>query len=514
MSAPLSVYDQASHHPDRPAVIDAAGNETTYAELTRRANQISRALTELGADRGARVLTLVGNRPAFLELALAALQSGRYFVPVNRRSSAEEFRHFATDSRADVVIAEADIAAETTGMLDELGIPARRRFVFGQVDGWRDYRELGAGLADDDLADRSAGGLMIYTSGTSGRPKAVRRELPQVPPQPLDATAAATSARLGYLPGPGVHLVACPLYHAGPGGFALRSLNLGQTVLLMDHFDAEEALRLVERHRVTTTHLVPTMFHRMLRLPPEVRLRYDLSSLTSVVHGAAPCPPHVKQDMIDWLGPVLYEYYGSTEGGLATGTSSAEWLAAPGTVGTAMPGVRLRILDDDHNDVPTGEVGTVYHSLAVPDFEYLGDKEKTNAARADGFVTVGDLGCLDETGRLFLRDRRTDLIISGGVNIYPAEVEARLLAHPRVADAAVVGEPDEEWGQRVVAYVQPVQPVEPADDTLPDRLVAFCRAGLARFKVPRRIEVVAELPRTESGKMRRRLVQPGQTGHA
>ncbi|ONI90144.1 acyl-CoA synthetase [Actinosynnema sp. ALI-1.44] len=503
----MSVFDQARRHPDRAAVIDASGKETTYGDLIRRANQISRALAELGARRGARVLCLVGNRPAFLELTTATAQSGLYFVPVNRRSSAEEFRHFATDSRPVVVIAEPDIAAATTGMLDELGISERRRFAFDPVDGWRDYQELGAGLADDEPVDRPAGGLMIYTSGTSGRPKAVRRGLPDGPPRPMDPNAIATSARLGYLPGPGVHLVACPIYHAGPGGFAMRGLSLGQTVLMMDHFDAEEVLRLVERHRVTTTHLVPTMFHRMLRLPPEVRRRYDLSSLVSVVHGAAPCPPHVKQDMIDWLGPVVFEYYGATESGLVTGTSSAEWLAAPGTVGTAMPGVQLRILDDDHRDVPSGDVGTIYHSLAVPSFEYVGDEEKTAAARVDEFVTVGDLGCLDESGRLFLRDRRTDLIISGGVNIYPAEVEARLLAHPGVADAAVVGEPDDEWGQRVVAYVQPV---EFGDETLPDRLTEFCRDGLARFKVPRRIEVVAELPRTESGKMRRRLVQRGQ----
>ncbi|ALG15375.1 acyl-CoA synthetase [Kibdelosporangium phytohabitans] len=504
----MSVYAQARQHPGRPAVVDVSGAVISYGELIRRANQLSRALADLGASRGDRVLTLVGNRPAFLEIAVATAQSGLYFVPVNRRSSAEEFRHFATDSRPVVVIAEADVAARTTDVLEQSGVTERRRFSFEPVGGWRDYHELGVDLPCDEPQTRSAGGMMIYTSGTSGRPKAVRRALPDGPPRPYDPVAVATSARLGYVPGPGVHLVACPLYHAGPGGFALRALHLGQTVVLMERFDAEEVLRLIERHRVTTTHLVPTMFHRMLRLAPEIRARYDLSSLTSVVHGAAPCPPHVKQDMIDWLGQVVYEYYGSTEAGLVTATTSAQWLAAPGTAGTAMPGVQLRILDDEHKDVPAGEVGTVYHSLAVPNFEYLGDKEKTAAARVDEFVTVGDLGCLDQEGRLFLRDRRTDLIISGGVNIYPAEVEARLLAHPLVADAAVVGEPDDEWGQRVVAYVQPV---EPGDDTLPDRLAEFCRDGLARFKVPRRIEVVARLPRTESGKMRRRLVQGGQS---
>jgi long-chain acyl-CoA synthetase len=305
--------------------------------------------------------------------------------------------------------------------------------------------------------------------------------------------------------GPGVHLVACPLYHAAPGSFAVNAMHLGHSAVLMDRFDAEETLRLVEHHQVTSTHLVPTMFHRMLRLPEDVRARYDTSSLTSVIHGAAPCPPEVKERMIDWLGPAVHEYYGASEG-LICGVTASDWLKAPGTVGRPLTGVRLKVVDEDGVELPDGEPGTLYFSSAHTALDYLGDPDKTAAARSGEFLTVGDFGYRDAEGRVFLLDRRTDLILSGGVNIYPAEIEARLLSHPDVADAAVIGEPDDEWGQRVIAVVQPVPGVS-GDDALAARLAEHCRAALAGFKTPKRFDFTEQLPRTESGKMLRRTLR-------
>jgi long-chain acyl-CoA synthetase len=499
----MTFFDIAKGDPDRAAVIDSSGRVSSFAELAGRVHQITRGLRRLGLSAGSRVAAVVGNEQAYLELALATGQAGMYFTPINRRSSIEEIAYVVADLGAEIVVADSAVARECTSMLESHDVSVENRFSIGAVEAWSDYQNLGAGEADSEPQDRAAGALLLYTSGTSGRPKAVHRPLLEEPPR-LSPTAIDHYSRMGIDPGPGVHLVACPLYHAAPGNFSLGTLNLGQTQVLMDRFDAERTLRLIERYAVTTTHLVPTMFHRMLRLAADVRAGYNLASLRSVVHGAAPCPLQVKRRMIEWLGPVVYEYYGATEG-MISAVGPLEWLATPGTLGSPLSGVRVKVLDECRREVPANEVGTVYYTSAQTAFNYLGDEAKTKAGRDGEFITVGDLGHLDDEGRVYLRDRRTDLIISGGVNIYPAEVEARLLEHPDVADAAVLGEPDEEWGQRVVAYVEPI-PSSLGDETLAARLVEHCQTGLAGFKRPRRIELRERLPRTESGKLRRRLI--------
>jgi long-chain acyl-CoA synthetase len=491
-------YDVAEAHPDRLAVLAPDGRPATFGELAARANRLTHALRRLGLGEGDGVVAIVHNGLPYFELLFATLQAGMYFTPVNYRSSAEEIAYVVGNSGARVVVADADIARACPpwGSVARLSI--------GAVDGWADYASWGDEESSEAPEPRTAGQTMLYTSGTTGRPKGVRRALSGKPPS-LHPIHRDLLAMMDVHEGPGVHLVACPLYHAAPGSFSVNAMHLGHSAVLMDKFDAEETLRLIERHRVTSTHLVPTMFHRMLRLPEDVRARYDTTSLTSVIHGAAPCPPEVKERMIDWLGPVVHEYYGASEG-LICGVTASDWLKAPGTVGRSLTGVRLKVLDEDGVELPDGEPGTLYFSSAHTALDYLGDPEKTAAARSGEFLTVGDFGYRDSEGRVFLLDRRTDLILSGGVNIYPAEIEARLLSHPDVADAAVIGEPDDEWGQRVIAVVQPVPGVL-GDDALAARLAAHCRAALAGFKTPKRFDFSERLPRTESGKMLRRTLR-------
>jgi long-chain acyl-CoA synthetase len=322
-------------------------------------------------------------------------------------------------------------------------------------------------------------------------------------------TAAALSSMLASLfeveAGTGVHLAAGPLYHAAPLAFGTGALHMGQGVVLMDKWSPERTLELIEKYRVTTSHMVPTMFHRLLALPDEVKARYDTSSLRNVIHAAAPCPVDVKRKMIEWWGPVIYEYYAATEGG-GTYVTSPEWLDHPGTVGRAFPGATIKILDDEGDECPPGTSGTVYMGSAIGGFEYYKDPEKTANARRGDLFTVGDVGSLDADGWLFLNDRQADMIISGGVNIYPTEIEAALLTHPQVGDAAVFGVPNEEWGEEVKAVVEPAEGVTPSEE-LAEELLAHCRSRLAGYKVPRSLDFRDELPRYPTGKLYKRLLR-------
>jgi long-chain acyl-CoA synthetase len=381
------------------------------------------------------------------------------------------------------------------------------------VPGFESLEALQHGQPASAPSERVAGMFMQYTSGTTGRPKAVHRAIPAMDPETMVAAWSPNLARYDVEPGGAhVHLVTSPMYHMAPLAFGYLSLHFEHRVVLMDRFDAEEALRLVERHRVTTTHMVPTQLHRLLRLPEEVRRRHDVSSLSNVMHAAAPCPVDVKRALFDWWGPVIYEYYGATEGG-GTIAKPRDWLRFPGTVGHAWPGADVKILDDEGKELPPGQVGTVYMKNIMA-FEYKGDPEKTRAARRGDYFTVGDVGELNAEGFLFLRDRKVDMIISGGVNIYPAEVEAALLAHPEVADAAVFGIPHDEWGEEVKAVVEPVAGATPGP-ALADALLAFCRERLAAYKCPRTIDFTPALPRDPNGKLyKRRLRDPYWAGRA
>jgi long-chain acyl-CoA synthetase len=391
---------------------------------------------------------------------------------------------------------------------DEAGVPGPARISYGQVPGFRPVTEVVAGQPAALPADRTAGATMHYTSGTTGRPKGVRRPLSGIDPDDAAELGTALAQFFGITAGqPNVHLVTSPSYHTAVTVFGGAALHMGHSLVYMDSWDSELALRLVEQHRVTNTHMVPTQFKRMLDLPGEVRRRYDLSSMRWLLHAAAPCPPGIKRAMLDWWGPCVYEYYAATEGG-GTIATPQDWLAKPGTVGKPWPISEVMVAGESGEPCPPGVPGTVYMRMGLADFEYKDDPVKTEASRLHGYFTVGDIGYLDEDGFLFLCDRKSDMIISGGANIYPAEVEAEIIMHPQVADVAVFGVPDEEWGESVKAVVQPAEGAVPGPGLAAD-ILASLEGRLAKMKWPKSIEFMAELPRDPSGKLlKRRLRDP------
>jgi long-chain acyl-CoA synthetase len=508
----LGFWEIAAVRPDRVAVVAADGAETTFGELRARADAVAAGLIGLGLSAGDTVALVMANEPAFLTVQLATSQIGMYLTPVNRHLTALEIAYILDNSDAAVLVTAGVPVALVAEAADLAGLPPERRFAVGCAPGFRDFGELAGPAATGSSPasfSRRVGDTMLYSSGTTGRPKGVRRALRDMTPeQSLSRGLPLMRARYGMPPGPGTHLVVAPLYHAAPNGFALMALHLGQTLVLMDKWDAEQALALVQRYGVTSTHMVPTMFHRLLALPHSVRNSCDLSSLEYVVHAGAPCPVLDKQRMLEWWGPIIFEYYSSTEGG-GTAVGPQDWLRHPGTVGRAWPDAEVRILDGAGDEVPAGTVGGVYfHNDTV--FEYHKDPEKTAAARHGVFYTAGDLGHLDQDGWLFLSDRRGDLIISGGVNIYPAEVEEALLSHPAVADVGVIGLPDPEWGATVHAVVQPTEDAVAGDD-LADEILRFCADRLARFKRPRTLEF-RPVPRTLTGKLSRSALRRAVLG--
>ncbi len=490
----------ARRDPDRMAILSPSGNRT-FAELNARANQAARAFRRLGLVPGDAVALVCGNRPEFAEVHAATQRGGLRITPVNWHLTTDEVAYIAGDCEARVLVsdrAHAEVAVAAARSLDDPPVVV----VVGQaLEGTVSYDALVAGEVAGDLEDPCLGSSMLYTSGTTGRPKGVHR--------PPGATAGSASLALfGYREdGSDRHLCTGPLYHAAPLLFSLAlPLTFGVGVVVMERFDAEEALRLVERYSVTHTHMVPTMFHRMLSLPEAVRDRYDLSSLRSVLHGAAPCPVVVKQRLMEWLGPVVWEYYAATEG-LGTFVDPETWLGHPGTVGKPLVEGMVVVGDDQGRPLPVGETGLVY--LRPPPgaaFEYYKDPAKTASTYVGEYFTLGDVGHFDDEGYLYLTDRSANLIISGGVNIYPAEVDAVLLEHPAVGDVGTIGVPDEEWGEVVLAVVEP-QPGTIAGPELERELLAFCRQRLAHYKCPGSVAFVDHLPRHDNGKLYRAVLR-------
>ncbi|MEW6776019.1 MAG: acyl-CoA synthetase [Bdellovibrionota bacterium] len=495
----------AQNDPGRLALVTPGGEKISAGELLARVNQVSHGLRALGLKKGDGIAILLGNDGPWIEIALATSQIGLYLTPINYHLVGAEAAYILQDCEAKVFVADAAYSQAALQAARETSFDRTRMFSSGKIDGFRLYDELYHDQPATLPLDRVAGQNMNYTSGTTGRPKGVRRPIVPVSPE----QAAQLGTMLGSLfeikPGLGVHLCPGPLYHTAPGAFSLMAMHMGQTLVLMHRWGPEETLQLIEKHKVTTSHMVPTMFHRLLALPEGVKKRYRTDSLRCVIHAAAPCPVDIKKRMLEWWGPVIYEYYAATEGG-GTSVKPREWLDHPGTVGRAWPGSTIKVLDDEGNELPVNKPGTVYMSSPIGSFDYFKDKEKTEKSRKKNLFTVGDMGYLTEDGWLFLCDRKADMIISGGVNIYPAEIEGIFLSHPQVADVAVFGVPDDDWGEAVKAVVQPASGVT-GNEAFARQLLEFAADKLAKYKLPRSIDFRSELPREPSGKLFKRKLR-------
>ncbi|GLB63600.1 putative acyl-CoA ligase [Dietzia sp. NCCP-2495] len=519
-----SVYRIAEAQPDRPAVIeggsdDAPGRRVTFGELAGAAHRYARGLQELGLRTGDCIVLLAPNSIEFLEVYYAALEIGLYVAPANWHLTGPEVAYILDNSGSTVFIADERFADVATVAAREAGLDPARCYAVGEVPGFRPLAELapgdsapGAGSEASSSSDtpvlptdRTLGAPMLYTSGTTGRPKGVRRPLTGASPDQVTVPNYYFFASFNIHAPDNVHICGSPLYHTAVLNFVTISLNLGQLVVLMDKWTPEQMLRLIDEHGVTQSHMVPTQFSRLLELPEDVRAKYDVSSLRTIVHGAAPCPQHVKQAMLDWWGPVLTEYYAGTEGGGCTITGE-EWLRKPGSVGRPWKTTTLKILDDDGNELPVGEVGNVYLQMHGSQFEYHQDAEKTAKTYVGEMFTMGDIGYVDEDGYLFLRDRKNDMIISGGVNIYPAEIESEMTRHPAVRDAAVFGIPHTDWGEEVKAVIELAEGFEESEE-LKSEILADLSGRVAKFKLPRTIDVVDALPRQANGKLVKRTLK-------
>ncbi len=485
-----------------------SGEVQTFAELDAAANRLSHVLRDAGIQAGDHVAICMENNPNFLEVLWGCHYAGVVYTAASSRLTSDELAYIMNDCGAKAFITSMYKAEQAAEVREETPNVTLRLMINGTIEGHGSYEDAVAAASSEPLANRTAGRDMLYSSGTTGRPKGVFPSLPEVPLEEWSSSIEGLQQLLFGMDASKVYLSPAPMYHAAPLRFCLATQAIGATVVLMEHFDAEDYLKYVDQYKVTHSQLVPTMFVRMLKLDEETRAKYDVSTIEAAVHAAAPCPVAVKQQMIEWWGPVIHEYYAGTEGNGFVYCNSEGWLAHPGTVGSPLNCV-VHIVGEDGEEVPTGEAGTIYFE-AGGTFEYHNDPEKTAGSRhPKGWSTLGDVGYLDEDGFVFLTDRKAYMIITGGVNVYPQESENLLVTHPSVIDVAVFGVPNDDFGEEVKAVVQPVEmPADPeAAGELERELIRFCREHLADVKCPRSVDFREELPRHPTGKLYKRLLK-------
>jgi fatty-acyl-CoA synthase len=498
----MQIREHAEAAPGKPAVIiHPSGATVTFGELEARANRLAHYFRRAGLVEGDTIAVVMENNEHLHAVMWAARRSGLYYAPINTHLTPAEAAYIVDNSGAKAVIAARAMRKVCEGLEAHLpnGLPDLLMIADDDLDGWQRYPECVAGQPDSPIADEIEGELLQYSSGTTGRPKGIRRELLHVSPAEAPSMISVLLGALGFN-SDGTYLSPAPLYHTAPNMWSMGALAMGGTVVVMEKFDPEQCLDAIQRYGVTHGQFVPVMFVRMLKLPEAARNPYSVSSLKRVVHAAAPCPVDIKKQMIDWWGPIVDEYYSSSEGAGVTWITADDWLAHPGSVGKPLVG-QAHIVDEEGNELQSGQAGQIFFDMGEVSFEYLKDSEKTAESRdMHGWVTVGDVGYLDEDGYLFLTDRKHHMIISGGVNIYPQEAENMLVTHPKVLDAAVFGIPDDEMGQSVKGVVQALDPADATED-FGDELLAWLRERLTHYKCPRSISFEGQLPRTDPGKL-------------
>ena len=505
----------AKTNADKPAYIMAATGETvTYRELDERSNQIAHMFREAGLKPGDAIAIFMDNNARFYEICWAAQRAGLYYTAVSSRLTAGEIEYIVDDCGARMFFTSIALkpVAEELVKRNKMAKVERMFIVGGDLPGYERLETVRDGFPKTPIADETSGTDMLYSSGTTGRPKGVKHALTGAPIDEANALVGLAALLYGMDENT-IYLSPAPLYHAAPLRWSMTVNRLGGTVVVMEHFDAEEALKCIEKYKVTHSQWVPTMFVRMLKMPKEVRDKYDVSSLKVAIHAAAPCPIPVKEQMIEWWGPVIYEYYAGSEGNGFCALDSNEWLAHKGSVGKALNAI-THICDEEGNELPVGEAGTIYFE-SDSEFEYHNDPKKTAESRHPThptWSTLGDIGKVDEEGYVYLTDRKAFMIISGGVNIYPQEAENLLVMHPKVADAAVIGVPNEDFGEEVKAVIQPVNWAD-AGPALEAELIEFCKSELSAIKCPRSVDFQEELPRHPTGKLYKRLIRDRYWGN-
>ena len=504
----------AEENRDRLAIADPDYNEISFGELYDLVNQISHGLRSMGLSAGDHISTTLPNCIEQVALCLAAYQSGYYVTTINWHLVGPEIAYILENAESKAYITHERFAVESKRALDESGLPGSRAFSIGAVKGFRSFSELVDGQPKTRPENLSSGSIMFYTSGTTGRPKGVRRALDPRHPDEVAAGSGMLFLLFGVMPHDNhVEITQAPTYHTAVNNWTTTALHWGHPVVLMDRWTPEAALERIEKYKVTYSHMVPTMFNRMLKLPEEVRNRYDVSSLRAMIHAAAPCPVETKWKMFEWWGDVIWEYYAATEGG-GTIARPDEWKKNPGTVGRAWPNSEVIVVDEDGNELPAGQSGTIYMKMAGNTFEYYKADEKTKEARLRDFFTVGDIGYFNSDGYLFLNDRANDMIIAGGVNIYPQEIEGVIQQHEKVQDIAVFGIPNKDMGEEIKAVIELIPGVKPSEEVKND-IIAFYQDKMAKQKWPHSIDFTDDMPRDPNGKLyKRKLRDPYWEGHS